>query len=806
MSVNLQVSQKLQSLLAKGDAVDRCYAIRSLARIQDNSAVNILVQSLRDNDIDVCVEAAEALAKGKFACDSVVTEKLIESLLNDPDGEVKVACVRALVRREDQQAIPHLLNLVERPPDDMAYISDEWDVWWDMQLESIRGLGKMRVAAAVPALQRVLATDDFLDIENELFNALVAIGADANDYLFTQLKEGNSRYRRRIAKALGNAKTPETLKALVRGLKDHNADVREATLLSLLKRQAVQYLPAIILLFRDQSPTVRQLAIKVAHQLSQQTNHALIQHEKLIKKLLPLLHDADVLVISTALNSLINLAWKPSAEDKAYLIALLKTSKGDAFASICYAVLQLKLLDAVAILLYLLRHHELAIEEKIYALNTLGQFKIWNTAIEMVIWACIFDEHKSIRVAAIEALAELDKSIKQITKNNSKKDTPQRLPIEMISEAVQGNLEPPLSKKVIPIVPVKQQYKTADNENTPVLSSSEIKDKTKAKLLENAKKQIANSLAEGEKPVPLSTLDSIVISRVEKQMQCQQEDKDIETLREDDQELDEFIALTEENAQIAKWLLNKEVVTMDIEIQRLAARFLAQSHSEQAIPVLLSVLNSDDSELKREAIVSLGSILVAIKTPSQAISEQMVLVRNVLLKELHAENRDLRIVVAKVLGDIGISDDIAILQQALDDKEVAMRIQLLYSLIKIAMRCDHKEIDYYNLAKQLLKQLDNNNETGIHRAAVEGLVTLFRYKLNSNADDLKQTAIDYLINAGLSGTDGQVKEMSWGLKALDKELSTQCLISKLDQLSMSVERRYIIEMLGELHCACGAQA
>jgi HEAT repeat protein len=404
-----------------------------------------------------------------------------------------------------------------------------------------------------------------------------------------------------------------------------------------------------------------------------------------------------------------------------------------------------------------------------------------------------------VRVAAIEALAKLDSHLQQETKP-AKDNQAQRLPIEMIAEAVQGNLEPPLTKKVIPVVAVNHtDKKDADSESAqPTVENSSKEDQ---EFFDAAKEQISKSISAGEKPLPLSTLDSIVISSVEKQMECQQQEPLIESPIDPDADLDEFVALTEENAQIANWLLNKEVVDIDVEIQRLAARFLAQSSSDQAIPILLSVLDSDDNQLKREAILSLGSLLGAIDPQTEQSTQQIEQLHNVLIQELTAEDRDLRIAAATVLGDLGTSADSQVLLEALEDKEVAMRMQLLRSLINIAMRSNSKEINHFELAEEILKQLDNNNETGIHRAAVEGLVTLFKNKLNGSAIALKESAIKRLINAGLSGTDGQVKEMSWGLNALDKELSTTHLIRKMEQLSMSVERRYVIEMLGELHSA-----
>ncbi len=41
--------------------------------------------------------------------------------------------------------------------------------------------------------------------------------------------------------------------------------------------------------------------------------------------------------------------------------------------------------------------------------------------------------------------------------------------------------------------------------------------------------------------------------------------------------------------------------------------------------------------------------------------------------------------------------------------------------------------------------------------------------------------------------------MTRGLGALDKERSSERLLLKLERLESSVERRYVVEMLGELH-------
>ncbi len=61
MSTQQQFVNTLHKLIQDGDEVDRCYAIRSLAAINDQHSTALLIDRLRDDDIDVCVDAVEAL-------------------------------------------------------------------------------------------------------------------------------------------------------------------------------------------------------------------------------------------------------------------------------------------------------------------------------------------------------------------------------------------------------------------------------------------------------------------------------------------------------------------------------------------------------------------------------------------------------------------------------------------------------------------------------------------------------------------------------------------------------------------------
>ena len=114
----VDVKNKLGALLLEGDEVDRCYAIQSLVSMRHDGANALLENCLRDEDIDVCVDAAQALG---VLGDRRSSPRLLESLLNDPDGEVKTACITALAELEENEAIPHLLQIIEQRPEDISF-------------------------------------------------------------------------------------------------------------------------------------------------------------------------------------------------------------------------------------------------------------------------------------------------------------------------------------------------------------------------------------------------------------------------------------------------------------------------------------------------------------------------------------------------------------------------------------------------------------------------------------------------------------------------------------------------------------
>jgi len=91
----------------------------------------------------------------------------------------------------------------------------------------------------------LLESDDVLDIEHVILNALVNIGEEGEQRVTGLLKEASALTRRRAAYALSFSSTKKSLKALSSAFTDASEDVRLYALQAMVTRKATKYLPAI---------------------------------------------------------------------------------------------------------------------------------------------------------------------------------------------------------------------------------------------------------------------------------------------------------------------------------------------------------------------------------------------------------------------------------------------------------------------------------------------------------------------------------------------------------------------------------
>ncbi|MDP7523324.1 MAG: HEAT repeat domain-containing protein, partial [Arenicellales bacterium] len=89
------VAAALRGVLERDNSLSRCCAVRALGRLQvdDRDTLECLIALLHDPDPDVRLDVAVML--GSSGQSEAVTP-LVESLLNDPEGEVRIEAARAL--------------------------------------------------------------------------------------------------------------------------------------------------------------------------------------------------------------------------------------------------------------------------------------------------------------------------------------------------------------------------------------------------------------------------------------------------------------------------------------------------------------------------------------------------------------------------------------------------------------------------------------------------------------------------------------------------------------------------------------
>ncbi|MEJ1403506.1 MAG: HEAT repeat domain-containing protein, partial [Candidatus Sedimenticola sp. (ex Thyasira tokunagai)] len=125
MTTQTQTVDALVQLLSTGDEVDRCYSSKALGTLKAEDAVDRLIECLRDEDIDVCMDAAEAL--GRIGNPKAVPA-LVESLSNDNSGEICTAVVASLRKIGGSDVIEVLKKAASERPENIEW-EDDWDTW-----------------------------------------------------------------------------------------------------------------------------------------------------------------------------------------------------------------------------------------------------------------------------------------------------------------------------------------------------------------------------------------------------------------------------------------------------------------------------------------------------------------------------------------------------------------------------------------------------------------------------------------------------------------------------------------------------
>ncbi len=209
------------------------YDVIRLRAIQALSAIGAanspaLVEALLDDDEDVRQDAAQAL--GALGVQDAAPQ-LLENLIHDPCGEVKLACVTALAELKSEDAAPYLRTLVTGRGEDITWDEDElhqdeWDDWLDTQIASIKALGRMGDVAAIEPIVMALMDEDGQELGDVACEALGRIGEASVPTLGVFTQSSNRRLRHRALRTLATIGGAEAEAILRKATTDKDGAVR----------------------------------------------------------------------------------------------------------------------------------------------------------------------------------------------------------------------------------------------------------------------------------------------------------------------------------------------------------------------------------------------------------------------------------------------------------------------------------------------------------------------------------------------------------------------------------------------------
>ncbi|MDH3355192.1 MAG: HEAT repeat domain-containing protein, partial [Chromatiales bacterium] len=601
MNLRNQTISALESLHQSGDEVDRCNVIRTLGVLKATESVPLLIKSLRDEDVDVCIDAAENL--GKIGSTEAVPS-LIESLENDPDGDVRTAVVNAigeiaLQNTDNANAVEVLLNIAQNRPENLEFLG-EWDDYWDMQLNAVKALGQLGIEKSVPIMKEIITSDDHQDIESEVLTALAQIGRSGHELLGERLKSAPDRDRRRAAQAFGHASTKESLSTLAEGLLDSAGEVREATLQSLAKRQATQYIKAILVYLRDPDPEVKTAAIEAIALLGKD-GAGLINGQQISEKLLPLLSDVDSQVRITALQFIANFS-RIEAFSTPLQRAIHKALSDDtaAVAEVaCDTVAKLQDQSVVPDLLVTLARNDIQPSVRRQAAFALGTMPQCSKEIIEALITAITAPQQPVRLGALQALSQI------IEENKATDDSVIKTLLSAASrELIQEEAEVESNEN-------ENGDLSEQNEEEASQASAEI-DSEESQL---AAANIANEATPSEEKT-VSTLDAILQRNTEMEAEFNEDGSSkIEEPPEETDEESEDAALQEFyniiDTQKKSSGRRKKITSLPLaqDVQMLAIRMLANLKSDTVQELLIELLSSDDEMVQNEAVISIEELV-----------------------------------------------------------------------------------------------------------------------------------------------------------------------------------------------------
>ncbi|MCU7835885.1 MAG: HEAT repeat domain-containing protein [gamma proteobacterium symbiont of Taylorina sp.] len=822
-TINHHVIDRLLNYLENGDEVDRCYAAKTLGNLKVKAATSALLERIKDEDIDVCIDAVTALGKIK---DFSAIPSLLESLEKDPDSDVKLAITESLVYFQSQDAIDVLLKLAEDRPEGMDFDqNDDWDSWWDLQEKAIFILGEMKIQKAVPILKDILEDEFSQDIESIVLKALAKIGGDADEYLINRLNNSDNTYaekhQRRTATALGFSQSKETLQALGRALVSKSADTRENVIYALGQRKASQYIRAILLSLRDPNANVKSAALEVVQQLASETQ---IDQELDFNQIAAFLHnnlqnkdlsDKDITLQTTVLSffkeqeKIHPVIAKLSKENQSLIHQSLLSSNDNVLtqaAQLAGISRDPDNAEALFNLAFSESHSVWVKKEAILALGTI----INNIEPEhrkqalLDLRQLVHHEEQAVRFAALQSLLTLSNEYQLPEPSDDDNELP---PISILLATLKGEQFDIQAEDEICST---GETPTEDNcsscpKNTACSDNIQLTESIIKQFEDNDIKESTHLIADNEDQTigaAQSTLEAIAMDNVESTLSVIPETTEQKSHNKESgpfiseelpEELDEYVAIMRKNFSAGKKIVRRKINTFS-DARHICARLLSDNihsrYNELIVSTLSECLNDEDEQLRQEAAETLS--LISLKNP---LIPGLNNTFGKLVTLLDSKDSDMRIACIHAISHSGNPAALPHLLDYLSDEEYIVKLQAIEGLVYIlnntaGLTQEQKdefmvldEVNPTQIVAALFDCLEDKNYS-VSMSAIEALV------------ELKQTdAIEKFVDVALTGEGQSARQISKLLKKLDVEKSTEVLLARLDSVSDSSYRRYVMEML-----------
>ncbi len=796
--------EALTQLLHTGDEADRCYVTQALGKLTEplerDDIVHQLLPFLKDRDIDVCVDTATTL--GKLGGEGV-TDALIESLEKDPDGEVKRAVAEALGELGDSQAIPGLIRVMEERDEGIEIIEDGWDLWWDVQLAAVKSLGKLKAANAVPNLLQLLDSEEGEDIEADILRALAEIDSkESIDALEQALKSSQSpRRQRRIVTALSNAQSADSTRILGRALQFPHPQVRAHTIQALESQNAKRYLPAIMLLIKDPNDEVRNAATHATMVLGDMKQPT----QESIDLFIRLLEDESALVRAASLNTLANFdhsilseKFIPNTDAVERVITLIGEHDIEASIAATRLLSKLNITDGELQLVNLLQDRKREVATRRQAALSLALMEKVGPAAVNALSESLRDEEKVVRLAALAALADCENSY-QPPEADQNEMAPMR-PLEIILAALRCEMKLVDTEVAGEHTDIGDDAAATDNvQHVQFTATSEHAEAsntdTKVPLPDFPESPGLNE----EQHESLSTLDSIAMDNVEATLIGEVED--VSETPELDEETSEYLDIVDKNREDDQ-RRERRFKKADIytDVRRMAATMLGRGDSERAIEALIETLQDDDQEIRRLA----ADALTEIATHHPGLPA-LLQAQGALISMANFGDQELRMAALRTLGQLENRAALPILLDGLTDDDTVVRMESIRALVAVTTssidtnQAGHMvthEVSNEEVLTQLATALEDP-QPSVRKYAADGITTL----LQQGTVDLKHhnEMIQKILDAGFAGAGEQARHMGQALRILDSDTSSSYLLPLLTDFQSSAERRFVIEMLEEIH-------